>query len=296
MELSQLYYFRALAENGNLTQTAGQLYISPPALSTSISNLEKELGLTLFDRVGRRMYLNNNGVLFLERIEGALGTLDRAKAELLDIGSKRDSTVYVATTSPNVFVGVFLSFWRQNPSIKICHESLRINQIDCRDLVGKYDYLIASPMDFNCPPNISSQVLYDNDYAVLVVNSEHPLAEAEQVNLRDVKSEPFVALPTGLSSRHFFDIVCQRAGFVPRIAMECDYTMRFNMVLAGAGNTIATAHTRRLGYLRNLTAIRIDPPFTPRVQSIYWDETRHHSQAAREFLSYISNFFKNTSF
>ncbi|WP_298030448.1 LysR family transcriptional regulator [uncultured Dysosmobacter sp.] len=296
MELSQLRYFKALAENGNLTKTASKLYISPPALSTSISNLEKELGISLFDRVGRRMYLNSSGILFLKRIDNALSALDYAKAEVMEIGMKKESTVYVASTSPNVFQNAFLSFWQENPNYKISHESLRINQINCKDLFYKYDFLIASPMDFICPQNISSQVLYDSDYAVLVVNPAHPLANLNQVCLREVKNQPFIALSPQYSSRHFFDVVCHKAGFIPHVIMECDYSMRFNMVMAGAGNTIATAHTKLLGHLGNAVAIKINPPFVHRVQCIFWDKTRHQNQAASAFLSYITEYFKNMSF
>jgi|Cm827metagenome_2_1110796.scaffolds.fasta_scaffold10897_1 LysR family transcriptional activator of glutamate synthase operon len=296
MELSQLRYFKALAENGNLTQTANKLYLSPPALSASISNLEKELGIQLFDRVGRRMFLNRNGTLFLKRINNALSTLDYAKAEVSDIGTKKESTVHIATTSPNVFQNAFLSFWKENPNYKISHESLRINQIDCKDLLYKYDFLIASPMDFICPPNISSRVLYDSDYAVLVVHPKHPLANLRQIDLCEVKNQPFVALSPQYSSRHFFDVVCRAAGFIPQVVMECDYSMRFNMVMAGAGNTIATAHTKLLGYLGETVAIKIDPPFTKRTQCIFWDKTRHHNQASQAFLTYITKYFQDIIF
>lgn len=296
MELSQLRYFKALAENGNLTQTAGKLYISAPALSASISNLEKELGVRLFDRVGRRMFLNSSGILFLKRIDSALSALDYAKAEVSAIGAKKETTVYVASTSPNVFQNAFLSFWQENPSYKISHESLRINQIDCKDLLYKYDFLIASPMDFVCPPNICSRVLYDSDYAVLVVHPEHPMAHLKQICLREVKDQPFVALSPQYSSRQFFDVVCHRAGFIPRVVMECDYSMRFNMVMAGVGNTIATAHTRLLGHLGKTVAIKIDPPAIKRVQCIFWDKSRHQNQAAQAFLAYITEYFKDISF
>ena len=50
MELLQLRYFKAVAENESLTQTANKLFISPPSLSSTISRLEKELGTELFDR------------------------------------------------------------------------------------------------------------------------------------------------------------------------------------------------------------------------------------------------------
>jgi len=270
--------------------------MSPPALSVSIANLEKELGTPLFDRVGRKMILNSTGVLFLKRIENALRELDYAKAETTQLGAKKDATIYVASTSPNVFQDAFLSFWREYPDYKISHESLRLNQFDYKELSYKYDFLIASPMDFLCPAGISSQVLYNTDYAVLVVHPNHPLSKLEQVCLREVKNEPFVALSPQYSSRHFFDIVCQKAGFIPNVIMECDYSMRFNMVMAGAGNTIATAHTKKLGHLGSAVAIKINPPFVRRIQSIFWDGSKHHNQAAMDFLAYITEYFKNTVF
>ena len=61
MKLQQLHYFKALAEREHLFQTATELYISPPALSTAISRLEEELGVPLFDRVGRNIRLSENG-------------------------------------------------------------------------------------------------------------------------------------------------------------------------------------------------------------------------------------------
>lgn len=296
MQLAQLRYFKALAENGNLTQTANKLFISPSALSISISSLEGELETSLFDRIGRRMYLNSNGILFLKRIDIALQSLDYAKDEMMEIGAKKDMTVHIASTSPNVFQNVILSFWQKNPIYKISHESLRVNQINFKDIFHKYDFLIASPMDFICPQNISSQVLYDSDYAVLVVHPSHPLVGQDQVSLRDVKEEHFVALSPQYSSRHFFDVVCRKAGFIPHIVIECDYSMRFNMVMAGAGNTIATAHTKLLGYLGDAVAIKIGSPFVRRVQSIFWDKTRRQNQATVAFLSYITKYFQNIVF
>ena len=151
-------------------------------------------------------------------------------------------------------------------------------------------------MDFTCPPNISSRVLYNSDYAVLVVHPNHPMANLKQVDLSETKNQPFVALSPQYSSRHFFDTVCHASGFVPKVVMECDYSMRFNMVMAGAGNTIATAHTKLLGHLGETVAIKIDPPFTKRIQCIFWDNTRHHNQASQKFLAYMTKFFQNIVF
>lgn len=296
MELAQLRYFVALAKNGNLTQTANALFISPPSLSVSISNLEKELGVSLFDRVGRRLYLNTYGLTFFNRIDPLLSSLEYAKAEVRDIEKKKDATVFVATTSPNVFQGIFFSFLKDHPELKLSHTSLRLGQLDSDDLLHKYDFLLASPTDFIAPRELESRVLYNNDYAILVLHPDHPYAHCEEIALDQMKDESFVALSPGYSSRKFFDEVCASAGFSPRIVMECDYTMRSYMVLQKIGMTIATAHTKKLGYCKGAATIRIDPPFTLRIQNIYWNPARYQTLAAQVFLSYIREYFKNVSF
>lgn len=66
MESTHLLYFKAIAEAESLTQAARELHISQPALSKSLANLEKELGRSLFNRVGGRLYLNSDGKALLE--------------------------------------------------------------------------------------------------------------------------------------------------------------------------------------------------------------------------------------
>ena len=82
MELLQLRYFVALAESENLTKTANALYISPSSLSLTISKLEREVGVKLFDRVGRKLRLNDNGQEFLRHLRSVLTELDSAVSQL----------------------------------------------------------------------------------------------------------------------------------------------------------------------------------------------------------------------
>lgn len=296
MELTQLRYFAALAKNGNLTQTANELFITPPSLSVSISNLEKELGVSLFDRVGRRLYLNTYGLTFFNRIDPLLSSLAYAKAEVQDMEKTRDATVTIATTSPNVFQGAFFSFLKEHPEYKLSQTSLRLDQMDSDDLIHKYDFLLASSLDFVAPRELEFQTLYNNDYAILVLHPDHPYANCKEIALTQMRDESFVALSPGYSSRKFFDELCANAGFSPRVALECDYTMRFYMVMQKVGMTIATAHTKKLGYCGGAATIRIDPPFTLRVQNIYWNPIRYQSTASKAFLSYICEYFRNVSF
>ena len=75
MNLYQLRYFAELAKNGHFRQTAEKLCIAQPSLSHAISLLERELGVVLFEKKGRRSVLTPEGAQFLEYVERGLGTL-----------------------------------------------------------------------------------------------------------------------------------------------------------------------------------------------------------------------------
>ena len=68
MELQQLKYFKTVAETGKISDAAQMLFVSAPALSTSISRLEKELGVQLFDRTNNRIILNQQGQILLRYV------------------------------------------------------------------------------------------------------------------------------------------------------------------------------------------------------------------------------------
>ena len=82
MELSQLRYFMAVAELGNMSKAAQALFVSKPNLSTSISRLEEEVGVPLFDRRRGKIVLNQNGELLLESVKRAVNTLDAGVREI----------------------------------------------------------------------------------------------------------------------------------------------------------------------------------------------------------------------
>ena len=75
MELRQLQYFKTVAEMGKISDAAQALFISAPALSTSISRLEKELGMPLFDRTGNKITLNQQGQIFLRYVNQIFSNL-----------------------------------------------------------------------------------------------------------------------------------------------------------------------------------------------------------------------------
>ena len=79
MKMTQLLYFKTVAEDGRISVAARKLYVTAPAVSIAITNLEKELGVQLFDRVKNRLILNEYGNVYLHYVNNIFNELSQAK-------------------------------------------------------------------------------------------------------------------------------------------------------------------------------------------------------------------------
>lgn len=95
MQTRVLKYFLTVAELNNITQAAERLHITQPTLSRQIMELEKELGVKLFDREKRQMHLNKAGVLFQQRAMTMITVLDQTKNELLAVNDQLSGTINI---------------------------------------------------------------------------------------------------------------------------------------------------------------------------------------------------------
>jgi DNA-binding transcriptional LysR family regulator len=126
----QLHYFKALAEREHLTQTAKDLMVSAPDLSTTITRLERDLGVQLFDRVGRNIRLNEYGRIYLRHVNDVFASLENAKLEISDARNTENMKLSVAISSPIIWHDAFQSFIKNNPEITISHTLVRTNVLE----------------------------------------------------------------------------------------------------------------------------------------------------------------------
>lgn len=104
MELLQLWYFREIAHSGHLSRTAEKLHIAQPSLSQMLKRLENELGISLFDRIGKRLVLNENGVIFLKYTDQIFSALNNAKLELAEHTEKKEKQVILCVSSASLLL------------------------------------------------------------------------------------------------------------------------------------------------------------------------------------------------
>ena len=291
MELTQLRYFRVLAESKSLSKAAEKLFISPPALSASIARLEKELGTTLFDR-RQTLVLNERGQIFLEYITQALSALDNAQEAMRDANKARQGHLTIGVGSAVVWQDLFLEFTEKFPNVRLEHQPVTLKDMSDERILDSYDFIIAAPQDLSTE-KLHSVTLYDDDWPTLMVPWNHPLASRKEIALSEVKDENFIALTKGNSSRKYFDDLCAIAGFKPKIVVECGMEMRQAFVLAGRGIALATAHTRLRNTEPRICFLDIINPFYRRSQCLYWHGQRYQTAAARAFREFAMDFFRN---
>src|ERR1700739_1642837 len=122
MELHQLRYFCAIAETGSFSRAAQQSHVSQPSLSQQILKLENELGVRLFDRLGRTVRLTELGAAFLPRARAVLRDLEAARSDVVERKTSIAGSLCVGvipTIGPYLLPPVLASFSRKYPQARV---------------------------------------------------------------------------------------------------------------------------------------------------------------------------------
>lgn len=284
--LQQLRYFRELANTGHLTQTAQRLYITQTSLSNTIIHLEKQLGVKLFDRVGRTLRLNDAGKQYLQYVNEALMALDNGENALRDYKADYQQSVSVAMPVSSVWSNLIHGFHK-----RYCHYSLR--QIACeknqfRTLLTEQqiDFVIAGVDDV--PLTGLEHYIIRVEELVVCVPFQHSLAEKKGVYLWEIKDEPFINLPPNNGFRVFCDELFRKAGLGYKAELECDSALRGKLVAAGFGIAISTNSSRQQNVLgEDVAYIPLLDDFARRPIAIIWNPKHYLSKAALDFRDYV---------
>lgn len=236
MNFRQLQTLVAVADAGGFAAAAGHLHLSQPAATRQIQSLEVELGVRLFDRVGRRLHLTSEGDDIVRRGRRLLQEADslRDRASALKGGSI--GTLRVGASPQNIesvlapFVGWFRS---RHPGIEVHFVEdggLRVgNRLDHGDihiaLTTVSDEQHFGRLLFPC-------------CAVAVVARGHPLARHAIVDVTDLADKPLLLLQRSFASRSWLDAACHHADIRPSIVLESAAPATL-MALAASGDGIA---------------------------------------------------------
>jgi DNA-binding transcriptional LysR family regulator len=249
MELRALRYFSALAEELHFGRAAKRLAMTQPPLSQAIANLERELGVRLFERTRRRVALTHAGAAFLEEARATLAHAAQAietarRADRGEVG--RLSVGYLAATAYSLLPLMLRDFARSFQGVKLELRELTLPQQFEALLRGDIEVgLLRPPV---APAELASETVLSERF-VLALPVRHPLCALQRVPAKRLAGEPFVMFPRqpGLV---FHDLVmdfCLRSGFTPRVAQEANQTHTVvGLVSAGIGVALVPASTRKI--------------------------------------------------
>ncbi len=283
MEMRQLEYFVAVAEEQNFTRAAERVHISQSGVSAQIRQLERELGAELFHRSARTATLTVAGKAALEHARAALAAADavgQAVGEVTDLIRGRLTVGMVIGCTVTPLFDALAAFHRAHPGVEISLlednsdrlvEGVRAGALDLA-LIGT---ATATPQGLDALTIISERI-------VAAVPAGHPLAKQRRVTLRDLAAHPIVCMPPGTGLRAVFDGACAAQSLQPSIALQ-----------AGSADAIAGLAARGLGvavlsdsmaanYRDRLTALAIEDVDTPALLALVWKSP--HSPALRELL------------
>jgi DNA-binding transcriptional LysR family regulator len=221
MTLQQLKYFLVMAEVRHYTKAANQVFISQPSLSYAISELEKELDVTFFERRGNRILMTRYGEEFLPYVKRIFATLDEAKTHLSEMLNATIGTInlgYIYSISFDFVPRMLELFYADQGNSQITFEFFQgLHQTLIEKLkAGGVDLLLsANPGD----KAITGVPVFRQELFV-VVPEDHRLAKKEEVSLAEIKNEPLISLSKTSDIRNHLVRCFERIGAKPIVAGE----------------------------------------------------------------------------
>lgn len=280
MELLQLQYFVTVAHLENITHAAKRHGVPQPAMSQTISRLEKDLGVRLFDRQGNRLHLNEKGALFLSYAEKALNELESGADALQEgVGELTGRISLLVLENRNLMIDLVAAFARRHPkaSFSISHTYNAGPQFTC-------DLCVAA----RCPYlHMDKSVPLIEEEIRLAVPKGHRLAGRQRVEIRDLAGEAFISMPPETYLYRTAAAWFRREGIPLQTAITCDdpFSVR-RYISAGMGVAFVPARSWK-GLMGDAVLLPMAEEGFHRTTCLFWDEGRYMPLAVRAFRDYI---------
>jgi DNA-binding transcriptional LysR family regulator len=293
MEWQQLEYFRAVAKIEHFRKSAELLSISQPALSRSITKLEEELGVALFDRTGRSVRLNKFGRIFLKRVENGLKEISMGIQEINQLKNPYTGTVSLAflqTLGITILPEILGHFNKQYPHVEF---QLYQNKIfDSIQLLLNREVDLCLISKFDDHPNITWHPLMDEELFAYVP-ANHRLATRSSIALHELSEDDFISFKNELGMREIINNFCEKAGFTPVIKFEGeDVPTLAGLVSAGLGVSILPAFHGISP--EKVKQIPISEPYCHREIGLAWLNEDRLSPSAKLFRTYVIEMFSKS--
>lgn len=281
MDIQKLKYFYTTAQLEHITRASEILHISQPSLTQAIKSLEFELGVSLFERQGRRIILTQFGKYLKERLDTLLPQFDNIPNEIEQLKNSVNKTVKLNILAASSFViNTIMSYKKKHPDVIFDFEQNE-QKYDC-DIVITTNGLYSDHSKNYIKRCIREEKIY------LAVPKNSIYASYSSINLATVKDESFIML----SNTRLFGVICNKycsiVGFLPKILFESDSPAAVqNIISMGAGVAFWPEYSWGKLNNKNVTLIPISYPNCQRDLIIELHSRLPKSIYAEDFYQYL---------
>lgn len=246
MELRQLTYFIAVAEERHFGRAAKRLHIAQPPLSQQIRQFEEQLGVKLFDRTTRRVDLTAAGALMLERGRSILNDVEALQADVYQVGQGATGVLHVGfsgASTYSVMPRIVRAAGTAYPGLTLdLHGEMLTPAMERGLLEHTLDAAILRPPVSS--PEIDFRII-NREPLVVALPAHSPLASDRPLSMVELTEQRFVTYPPESVMYRMTADLCREAGFQHRVSQMAQETSTIlSFVAAGGGVALMPASVR----------------------------------------------------
>ena len=299
--LDQLRILKAIAAEGSFKRAADSLYVSQPAVSLQVQNLERQLDVPLFDRGGRRAQLTEAGHLLLEYGDRILSLCQETCRAIEDLQNLQGGTLIIGasqTTGTYLLPRMIGQFRQRYPEVAVQLHVHSTRRTSWSVANGQIDLAIIGG---EVPPELQESLeiaSYAEDELALIMPVFHPLASNDTIARSDLYKLKFITLDSQSTIRKVIDQVLTRGGIETRrlrVEMELNSIEAIkNAVQSGLGVAfVSTSAIEKELQMGAIHRARIESVEVKRTLSVIFNPNRYRSKAAEAFTEEILPQFTN---
>jgi DNA-binding transcriptional LysR family regulator len=286
MELRQLRYLVALAEELNFTRAAANEHVAQPALSQQIRRLEEEVGLALVERTTRHVTLTDAGELLVIRARRVLSELEAAGTELEALRGMATGHVTIGamhTMGPIDLSLPLALFHDRHPDVGLTVREHSSEELAEMLRVDELDLAFLSVTERVEAHGLGLHQLVSEELVALLP-LDHPLGRRRQVRMAELAQEQFISFREGARLRELLFAAGRHAGFEPRVTLESNESQRVRRLVSRGLGVAILPRSDAEGPGADVHVASLIEPALRRDITLAWREGRRHAPAADAFL------------
>ncbi|WP_184547453.1 LysR substrate-binding domain-containing protein [Mucilaginibacter sp. FT3.2] len=286
MEIRQLQYFVKAAETMNFTEAAAAVFITQSTLSQQIKQLEDELGMLLFDRIGRHVRITEAGHIFLTHASKILNEVQKGKQAITELNNAAtgELNLGVSYAFTSLLLPALAPFSTKYPGIKIIISYGSPEELEKKLRLAELDMILAFHNQSD-DEDLEMQVLFSSSI-VMVVAKNNPLAKLEKISLEELAQQELILPGKGFSSREFINGLFYKSKIVPNIRIELN-DMHSLLSLIQDGHWATVLNEKALIGWDKVAAVPIIAKGIKRQSYILWQKGVYRKKAAILFIEQL---------